>query len=68
MSEWNLTMLSKPPEGVEVDTKIHDDNGSRNEFSLIWHGGLWFIPGHDMYVYYMPTHWKQKAPAHNTGK
>jgi hypothetical protein len=45
------------PEGEEVWTKIADDHGERNIAKLTRHGSLWWINGHEMYVYYTPTHW-----------
>jgi len=46
------------PEGVIVETKLEGANGTRNEQSLIRHGLLWFFPDESMYVYYIPTHWR----------
>ncbi|KKM66790.1 hypothetical protein LCGC14_1477710 [marine sediment metagenome] len=57
MDEWIPLTDELPPDGVEVNTKIHDLEGSRNEQSLIKQGNLWFFPDRSMYVYYSPTHW-----------
>jgi hypothetical protein len=47
-----------PKEGDKVETKIHDEKGSRNENTLCRQGCLWFLPDFSMYVYYTPTHWR----------
>lgn len=60
-SEWTAVSEELPERGVVVMTKIHDENGERNEqpLKLIANGGrLWFFPDGSMYVYYVPTHWK----------
>jgi len=53
---WASTNMVLPPEGVEVMTKIHDENGVRNEQILTRKGRLWWSGG--AYVYYTPTHWR----------
>lgn len=55
---WRQLKHALPVEGVEVMTIIHDENGTRNEGSLIRRGNLWFFPDMSMYVYYTPTHWR----------
>jgi hypothetical protein len=53
--------ISSAPEGIPVETKIHDESGERNEQVLTRRGRLWFTDTHDrvgMYVYYTPTHWR----------
>lgn len=55
---WTITRDSLPPQGVAVATKIDDANGIRNEQVLILRGSLWFPPGSNVYVYYVPTHWR----------
>lgn len=57
MDNWIECSDELPPENVEVMTKIHDEDGERNEQSLIRMGSLWFIPNSSIYVYYIPTHW-----------
>lgn len=52
----NWLDIETAPEGIVVKTKIHDENGSRNEQNLKRSGNLWFIPDGSMYVYYRPTH------------
>lgn len=59
-SEWKS--IESAPEGVEVETKIDDETGSRNEQSLVRNGRLWFYPDMTMYVYYRPTHWRELPP------
>lgn len=58
--DWISCREQMPPEGVQVDTKIEDYRGVRNEQSMYFLNGLWWIgEGRDaMYVYYNPTHWK----------
>jgi hypothetical protein len=58
--KWIKVADELPPEGVEVDTKIDDKDGTRNEQSLKRKGSLWFFPDMSMYVYYRPTHWRKK--------
>ena len=50
-------------EGKAVLTKICDRDGCRNEQQLVRQGRLWFFPGMSMYVYYVPTHWRECPPA-----
>lgn len=56
---WYLTSQKLPPENVVVDTKIDDTRGCRNETRLYRQGNLWFLEDGSMYVYYVPTHWKE---------
>lgn len=55
--EWISVKDRLPENGIVVRTKIHDENGSRNEQELKRSGNLWFLPDGSMYVYYTPTHW-----------
>ena len=57
-ADWIECSKELPPEGVEVETKIDDADGPRNEQSLKRKGSLWFFPDMSMYVYYAPTHWR----------
>lgn len=63
MSEriWQQTRHSLPLEGALVETKIDDERGVRNEAELFRQGLLWFVADGAMYVYYAPTHWREKA-------
>ncbi len=60
MSEWISVKDRLPADGDEVETKIDDAKGSRNEQSLVLQGSLWFFPDRSMYVYYSPTHWREQ--------
>lgn len=55
---WITCEDQLPPNGQEVQTKIDDNNGLRNEQNLRRQGNLWWFPDGSMYVYYFPTHWK----------
>lgn len=57
MDQWIRCVDQLPMEGEEVWTKIHDQDGVRNEQTLKRQGRLWFFPDGSMYVYYTPTHW-----------
>ena len=59
--DWIRVHEAVPVEGVTVDTKIDDAKGCRNEQPLTRRGGLWFFPDGSMYVYYTPTHWKERS-------
>lgn len=63
MREWKRTDTELPEEGVVVDTKIDDANGCRNEARLMRRGRLWFLEDESMYVYYVPTHFREAANA-----
>ena len=56
---WYKTSDKLPKENVLVDTKIEDINGTRNCQQLFRKGNLWFLADGSMYVYYVPTHWKE---------
>lgn len=61
MSDGWISLKEKlPPQGVVLETKIDDGDGVRNEQNLQILGRLWFFPDGSMYVYYTPTHWRQK--------
>jgi len=68
MGETNWQPISTAPEGVEVLTKIDDEEGVRNETSLVRRRRLWFFPDMSMYVYYEPTHWAALEPAKEGAK
>ena len=59
---WKETKYTLPPEGVVVETKIDDERGCRNETTLKRRKNLWFFPDGSMYVYYIPTHWREVSP------
>lgn len=68
MTEYVWHRIETVPEGVQVMTKIDDENGIRNVQSLV---ARTRIPGEtrtmfftglsldSMYVYYVPTHWAE---------
>jgi hypothetical protein len=58
--QWRRVADAWPPNGMVVDTKIDDEQGTRNEQPLRRDGLLWFVPDGSMYVYYKPTHWRQR--------
>ena len=60
MSEWIAVDSELPKDGLVVDTKLDDENGLRNEQKLKRQGRLWFFANGSMYVYYTPTHWREK--------
>ncbi len=60
MNHWIKCETELPPNGVQVETKIDDDQGKRNVQDLKRKDGLWFLPDMSMYVYYRPTHWRLK--------
>ena len=55
---WTKTKDQLPPEDVVVETKIDDETGCRNESKHMWHNDRWFTPDMEMYIYYIPTHWR----------
>lgn len=58
-SKWQCAKYFPPPEGKVVMTRILDEKGLRNEQPLKRNKKLWFVPDGSMYVYYVPTHWKE---------
>jgi hypothetical protein len=57
---WNKVADALPEEGRVVKTLIADDDGVRNEADLKRNGRLWFFADGSMYVYYTPTHWRER--------
>lgn len=57
--DWQRTSDSLPLQGALVETKIHDQKGERNHARLFLNGRLWFLADGSMYVYYVPTHWRE---------
>jgi hypothetical protein len=60
---WQEVAFDPPPNGVPVETKIHDGAGERNHAVLKRSDRLWFLPDGSMYVYYTPTHWRPSPPS-----
>jgi hypothetical protein len=58
---WVSVVDRLPENGAVVETKIDDANGLRNETTLKRSGRLWFFPDGSMYVYYTPTHWRERG-------
>lgn len=61
MADQDWQPIDTAPEGVAVETRIHDADGERMVQALARRGRLWFIPDGSMYVYYAPTHWRPLA-------
>ena len=59
MADWISIAEKLPPENKVVETRIDDGECIRNEKKLKRRGNLWYLPDSSMYVYYMPTHWRQ---------
>jgi hypothetical protein len=57
MNEWHF-VDDGTPQNVELETKIDDENGVRNEQTLKRRGNLWWFPDDSMHCYYRPTHWR----------
>lgn len=62
MSEWISVKDKLPEDKKEVNTKVDDESGIRNEQTLLINKGLWWFPDESMYVYYTPTHWMPLQP------
>jgi hypothetical protein len=58
--DWIRVNERLPAEGVLVETKISDKQSERNLQVLQRRKNLWFHPEGTMYVYYTPTHWREK--------
>lgn len=58
---WRPITDDQPAQKQVVETCIKDEAGVRNEQPLLRQVNLWFFPDMSMYVYYTPTHWKQKS-------
>lgn len=59
LNGWVKCTDRLPPNNVDVETKIDDGRGVRNVTKLRRYSGLWFLPDMSMYVYYVPTHWRE---------
>ena len=53
--------IGSAPEKIVVQTCIDDGDGRRNVADLVREGNLWFFPDRSMYVYYKPTHWRERT-------
>ena len=56
---WNNIKQVSPPLKKEILTKISDEHGDRNEQVLRFDGSNWWSSD-GTYVWYTPTHWKNK--------
>jgi hypothetical protein len=56
MIDW--LPASQAPDGVVVDTKVHDEIGARNHVAMVRHGEKWFFPTSELPVHYVPTHYR----------
>jgi len=70
MREWQP--IETAPLDVEIETKIDDVFGARNETRIVGYRRgpdsriMWFLPDRSMYVYYEPTHWRHsESPPHD---
>jgi hypothetical protein len=59
--KWNKITEIPPPENLEIETVVWDEDGKRNEQTLKKTGTLWFTVDDGMYIYYTPTHWRHKG-------
>lgn len=57
-TEWIKCSDRLPAPDADVETKIDDGCGVRNEARLRRHSNLWWFTDMSMYVYYSPTHWR----------
>jgi len=58
--QWIRTIDRLPKSGQVVETKVEDKDGIRNVQLLKLSRTLWFVPDGSSYVYYRPTHWREK--------
>lgn len=58
-TKWLRIIDQLPPENQEVETKIDDLDGVRNEQVMRRVGKNWLVQD-GTYVYYTPTHWRAK--------
>lgn len=56
--EWRP--IQTAPENVLVETRILDEHGERNVQPMRRDGRLWWTADGSMYVYYTPTHWRER--------
>lgn len=53
MNKWHRTLDLLPPDGTLVEVVT---NGG---CTLLYRGGMWWIPDGSMYVYYVPEYWRE---------
>lgn len=52
---WRPVTPTEPPDGQLVE--VPNNGGAKLRRS----GNLWFLPDHEVYVYYSPTEWRPVA-------
>ena len=55
---WTPTAEQLPPRGVLLEWITRDGRQMRGTYA-----GVWFPEGSNMYVYYVPTFWREVADA-----
>jgi hypothetical protein len=63
--KWTRVIDEFPPEDTEVETKVDDLMGVRNEQELNRDGRIWF-KADGTEVDYTPTHWRKRSSKQNT--
>lgn len=58
--QWIKVADMLPAQNKVVETKIDNQDGIRNIQDLKFSSNLWWLPNGSMYVYYTPTHWREK--------
>lgn len=61
--KWNKLSEVVSKDDVAIETKIDDEHGCRNMAILKPIGRLWYFLDGSMYVYYVPTHWRELEPS-----
>ena len=56
---WNRTAYGPPKHNTIVEVKLDDERGVRNEGKLLYRDEMWWTRDGKMYVYYVPTHWRE---------
>ena len=58
---WKDVRISLPENNTIVETKIHVQGEKvRNQQNLLYRNGRWWTPDGEMYVYYTPSHWRER--------
>ena len=55
-ADWTRTDQQLPPESVEVE--VMDSVGHVQ--TLVYASNLWWFPDRSMYVYFVPSFWRQR--------
>lgn len=67
-NKWIRIIDRLPPENKEVETKIDDDMGVRDERVLVYYNKMWFKAEDFERMYIRPTHWREKQNQFNQQK